>query len=533
MTKVRAAIFVLALAQAGVTRADILTLRSGNAPRGSADPDIRCTYAVGSCPLSASGFTPADFASACAGTQAVVITPNPAWIAGLSTDPLAQWIGVDPFSTGAATLYCQHFTIDSIPSCAARIDMTFAGDDQLGDGFPDSCGSPAPPNPVGAYLNGQAVVVAGSWPPTGFTWETSLTIPDARPWLVRGDNVLSFYHRDMYGSPSGALYTMTLVIEPDGDGDGIGDACDNCPQPNPPHPAPTDCNGDGDVVDPGEGVDEQCDADLDGMGDACDCLPLNPLNPPLEALSLIQVRKAASPAVRISWPPVADAVGYECYRGFVDPGMRFRDCLSTLQCFASPPITSDHVDDLLERPRSLFFYLVSTWCTGEESSLGQDSLGRERWPPPFVRPACPELFRDSDGDGVQDAEDACPETPDSIQGDADGDAIGDACDSCPLAFDSYNRDRDADGIGDACDCDVDGDLVDNAGRDDAGLDCRPVLLDNCRDVPNPAQDDADADGAGDPCDDCPARANADQLDTDHDGCGDACDPMPRDPQTGC
>src|SRR5690349_13393759 len=74
-------------------RGDTITLRSGNAPRGSSDPDIRCSYVVGSCPLSMSSFTPADFAGACTGPQAFVITPHPAWLTGLSTDPLAQWIG--------------------------------------------------------------------------------------------------------------------------------------------------------------------------------------------------------------------------------------------------------------------------------------------------------------------------------------------------------------------------------------------------------------------------------------------------------
>jgi hypothetical protein len=38
-------------------------------------------------------------------------------------------------------------------------------------------------------------------------------------------------------------------------------------------------------------------------------------------------------------------------------------------------------------------------------------------------------FIDSDGDGIQDADDNCPETPNPDQADADGDGIGDACDT--------------------------------------------------------------------------------------------------------
>ncbi len=78
-------------------------------------------------------------------------------------------------------------------------------------------------------------------------------------------------------------------------------------------------------------------------------------------------------------------------------------------------------------------------------------------------------FADSDGDGVSDRQDNCPQIPNPDQADSDSDGIGDACDPCP-----QGDDVDSDGI-----CDVD---------------------DNCPQVNNPGQEDSDADGQGDACD---------------------------------
>jgi hypothetical protein len=108
---------------------------------------------------------------------------------------------------------------------------------------------------------------------------------------------------------------------------------------------------------------------------------------------------------------------------------------------------------------------------------------------------------DSDNDGIPDAEDNCPLTPNSDQLDTDGDGSGDACDpdddndgipdaedNCPLTPNSDQLDTDGDGSGDACD------------------------------------PDDDNDGIPDAEDNCPLTPNSDQLDTDGDGSGDACDP---------
>ncbi len=151
---------------------------------------------------------------------------------------------------------------------------------------------------------------------------------------------------------------------------------------------------------------------------------------------------------------------------------------------------------------------------------------------------------DTDGDGITDADDNCPDVANPDQADADGDGEGDACelldppsdrdgdgipdadDNCPDIANPDQLDSDGDGPGDACDTgrDSDGDGVDDG-------------VDNCPDEPNPDQADLDEDGIGDACDDdvdgdevlnpddnCARTPNPDQIDSDGDEIGDACDP---------
>jgi hypothetical protein len=54
-------------------------------------------------------------------------------------------------------------------------------------------------------------------------------------------------------------------------------------------------------------------------------------------------------------------------------------------------------------------------------------------------------------DGVADACDNCPETPNGDQADVDGDGIGNVCDNCPEDANPDQADADSDGIGDVCD----------------------------------------------------------------------------------
>ena len=110
--------------------------------------------------------------------------------------------------------------------------------------------------------------------------------------------------------------------------------------------------------------------------------------------------------------------------------------------------------------------------------------------------------------------------------DTDGDGLLDRDDNCPNHANPGQEDMDADNIGDRCDADLDGDGIDNSA-------------DNCELVANVSQADADGDGNGDACDDladrdrdtirdlldnCPTIANQGQENTDGDSLGNACDP---------
>lgn len=123
---------------------------------------------------------------------------------------------------------------------------------------------------------------------------------------------------------------------------------------------------------------------------------------------------------------------------------------------------------------------------------------------------------DTDGDGIPDGADNCPNTPNPTQADLDNDGQGDACDAdddgdgvndnvdnCPTTPNANQANNDGDSMGDVCDPDDDNDGV-------------PDGPDNCDFTANPGQQDFDNDGIGDACDN----------DDDNDGVNDNADACP-------
>jgi len=119
---------------------------------------------------------------------------------------------------------------------------------------------------------------------------------------------------------------------------------------------------------------------------------------------------------------------------------------------------------------------------------------------------------DTDGDGLIDSADPCPNDPTNTQVDTNGDGIMDACAGDVVQCQSDDECVIATSDGQAC-----------SGHCAAG---RCAFPDGCT-----ALGDSDGDGVPDDLDNCVHVPNGDQLDTDGDGLGDACDDDPTN--TGC
>ncbi|TLU65287.1 PHB depolymerase family esterase [Thalassotalea litorea] len=124
---------------------------------------------------------------------------------------------------------------------------------------------------------------------------------------------------------------------------------------------------------------------------------------------------------------------------------------------------------------------------------------------------------DSDGDGVADSLDNCPNAANANQADNDNDGIGNVCDSTP---DGNILDADNDGVNDSIDNCPNTANADQADNDNDGIG------NVCDATPDGTIADADSDGIEDALDNCPLIANADQADADADGTGDVCDATP-------
>lgn len=324
----------------------------------------------------------------------------------------------------------------------------------------------------------------------------------------------------------------------DRDGDGIGDACDNCP--TTPNAIQTDSENDGigDACDncPNVTNANQTDADGDGIGDACDSF-----NTVITTLSSESAWTANCPSVTVAGFEFEGVVSNQ-YAGATFSGSVY-DPQTTTSSPPHSGARSMYVSqewnyvaapwDVTFNPPQQGF---SLWTYGlqpneawgdtfiefydaDDNLLGSFGLGATgsghgpaQWgfngfisnsvniarvsivpPQPWGAPSggdaiwfddlawsalCPS---DLDGDGVPDATDNCPNTPNPDQTDSDftvaaNDGFGDACDNCDLVYNPDQTDTDGDGIGDICD--------------------------NCPAIANPTQADVDGDGIGDTCDAC-------------------------------
>lgn len=207
---VRYSTVLIALTVVTAAQGATITLRTGQvggAP-GSCqglDQDFH-TYTpqqICGAPILSTPFGPADFEAACAGPNAVVINPHPAWGADLPCDLDARWINytADAVCNGTplSTLYCARF--DSECTLADSIVVCWQVDDALGDpvAWPG-------PNPDGVYVNGVTLGPAFSngnnaAPTTAVAYNVPLT---------GGSNQFQVYQRDAGCAVSGLILSTTI-----------------------------------------------------------------------------------------------------------------------------------------------------------------------------------------------------------------------------------------------------------------------------------------------------------------------------------
>ena len=175
-----------------------------------------------------------------------------------------------------------------------------------------------------------------------------------------------------------------------------------------------------------------------------------------------------------------------------------------LMCAGLMSITLSCGPDELNAPGSNAETCTGSNCPGMMVDPARDKpTGNDRW-------------KDTDGDGIIDAEDNCIDVHNITQKDIDGDSFGDLCDNCPSRANADQLDLNANGVGDVCE-----EELYDATRD-TDNDGYPDLMDNCPETPNSDQLDQDRDGVGNACDNCPKIPNPGQTDSDGDGKGEIC-----------
>lgn len=214
----------LVLVAGGVTAAsaEVITLRSGQVgglPGVAGQTDDIVTYLPNNPPggaISASPFTPAEFAGAVGGPSASVINAHPAWTPGIS-DTAARWInfGVDQqvnpdgsvsgpgYGLPGSSLYAIPFFVTTANATGGFMNIEYAVDDVGGDWYSPYLGG----NPNTLYINGVALPHQGGNYAASTFYSTSLSFGP-------GLNHLYLYQRDAGILVSGAIFSITIDVVP-------------------------------------------------------------------------------------------------------------------------------------------------------------------------------------------------------------------------------------------------------------------------------------------------------------------------------
>jgi hypothetical protein len=216
----------------------------------------------------------------------------------------------------------------------------------------------------------------------------------------------------------------------------LAESCDGVSNDCPAdafQPAGTECRPSTATCDPAESC----------TGTAASCPP-DDINKPSEVAGVALSRDPSTTTIAWSGDP-GDL--FNVYRGSKRGGTSWSYNQS---CLATDLPDFSITDSLNPGAGTVFYYLVSrvdNHCG--ESVLGRGSIATVIEDTPMVG-QCLGPIVDSDGDGVEDALDNCPDVANADQSDVDGDDHGDACDDCPSDYDPQQTDANHNGIGDAC-----------------------------------------------------------------------------------